>query len=158
MEKITFTPREVRGAGDVLDSRSRTGFINKDSNLTMFTEVVNNISCTVFQMTPYDEDEEYYFNLFKQALISKGITHLINGMSYSDGVVAYTMVNVNSISYSVDINGVIFDLNYSDGVISYSSFDSSNATYEDYMDLETALTDLEYNNGVISYDMVGDLT
>ena len=43
MEKISFTPREVRGGGDVLDSRVVTDFTNIDGTLTLTSGTVDDV-------------------------------------------------------------------------------------------------------------------
>lgn len=100
----------------------------------------------------------------KSTLINKGITRLINGLTYENKVIQYSTLNVENINSLSDFNGVIYDLSItSNGNIKYDAlvdFESAWGVVESSKSkLENALTSLTYNSttGDINFETVGDL-
>ena len=103
-------------------------------------------------------------NSLKSALINKGVTQLINNLTYENHVISYNTINVQDIDDLSDFNGVIYNLRKNDnGNIKFdviSDFEISWGIVESTKDkIEHAVTNLTYNSttGDFNFSIVGDI-
>lgn len=121
----------------------------------------------------YNQSSSHYYDKFmikvngvnglKSILLNKGITHLVNSLTYVNNVIQYSTLNVESITSLSDFNGVIYNLRKSDGNIKFDTltdFEYSWGVVASTREkLESAVTSLSYNSttGDINFETVGDL-